>query len=123
MAAAASASRAARKTIVLFDVDGTLTAARKVGTADCSLGGMRFWQRVESAACVPGVLVIFAQVVTPDVLEYLANLRKHVTTGMVGGSDLAKQKEQLGEDGKVAIHAIARDTSSKLEFFCHFCHA
>ena len=33
-------------------------------------------------------------------LEFLAALRKKVTIGMVGGSDLDKQKEQLGEDGE-----------------------
>jgi hypothetical protein len=32
-------------------------------------------------------------------LAYLKELRKHVMTGMVGGSDLVKQQEQLGEDG------------------------
>lgn len=52
--------------LVLFDVDGTLTAARKTAK--------------------------------PEMLEFLAALRKKVTIGMVGGSDLDKQKEQLGED-------------------------
>ncbi|KAI9320956.1 eukaryotic phosphomannomutase [Dichotomocladium elegans] len=51
-------------TIVLFDVDGTLTAAR--------LG------------------------VTQEVLDTLAELRKKVVIGFVGGSDLQKQVEQLG---------------------------
>ena len=55
-----------KKTIVLFDVDGTLTAARKGAT--------------------------------PEMLAFLAALREKVTIGMVGGSDLSKQKEQLGED-------------------------
>mmetsp|Transcript_5636 Transcript_5636/g.20187 ORF Transcript_5636/g.20187 Transcript_5636/m.20187 type:complete len:256 (-) Transcript_5636:49-816(-) len=53
------------KIIVLFDVDGTLTPARKVAS--------------------------------PEVLAFLAGLRKKVVTGMVGGSDLPKQREQLGE--------------------------
>ncbi len=39
------------------------------------------------------------QVVTPDVLALLRDLRGKVNIGMVGGSDLAKQKEQLGEHG------------------------
>jgi hypothetical protein len=30
----------------------------------------------------------------------LAELRKRVVIGFVGGSDLSKQKEQLGENGK-----------------------
>jgi phosphomannomutase len=58
-------------TVVLFDVDGTLTAPRKK--------------------------------VLPQVLEALKNLREKVTIGFVGGSDLGKQKEQLGENGKVSI--------------------
>ena len=55
-------------TIVLFDVDGTLTPARKH--------------------------------ITPNVLEALKALRGKVTIGFVGGSDLSKQKEQIGENGK-----------------------
>ncbi|CAG8511075.1 1140_t:CDS:2 [Ambispora gerdemannii] len=53
-------------TLVLFDVDGTLTPARKT--------------------------------VTPEILEILKVLRKHLVIGFVGGSDLKKQKEQLGSD-------------------------
>jgi phosphomannomutase len=51
--------------LCLFDVDGTLTPARKVAN--------------------------------PETLRFLGELRARVTTGMVGGSDLAKQREQLGE--------------------------
>ena len=54
------------KKLVLFDVDGTLTAARKQAT--------------------------------PEVLQFLKDLRKRVTIGMVGGSDLKKQQEQLDPD-------------------------
>lgn len=43
-----------------------------------------------------------AQAATPEVLAFLKKLRGHVFTGMVGGSDLAKQREQLGEDGEHA---------------------
>ena len=53
-------------TLVLFDVDGTLTVPRK--EAD------------------------------PAMLAYLKALREKVTIGIVGGSDLGKQKEQLGDD-------------------------
>jgi len=50
-----------------------------------------------------------SQAATPDVLAYLEELRKHVFTGMVGGSDLAKQQEQLGDDGETAPgRALAR---------------
>jgi phosphomannomutase len=31
-------------------------------------------------------------------LQLLGRLKKHVVIGFVGGSDLTKQKEQLGED-------------------------
>ena len=58
------AGRAAK--LVLFDVDGTLTAARKQAA--------------------------------PEVLQFLKDLRKRVTIGMVGGSDLKKQQEQLDPD-------------------------
>ncbi|KAL3517137.1 hypothetical protein ACH5RR_024039 [Cinchona calisaya] len=50
--------------IALFDVDGTLTAPRKVAT--------------------------------PEMLEFMQKLRKVVTVGVVGGSDLVKISEQLG---------------------------
>lgn len=53
-------------TLCLFDVDGTLTAAR--------------------------------QRATPDMSEFLEKLRARVRVGVVGGSDLVKIKEQLGDD-------------------------
>ncbi|KAJ3064465.1 Phosphomannomutase [Podochytrium sp. JEL0797] len=53
-------------TIVLFDVDGTITPAR--------------------------------QEISESMKQTLAKLRKKVVVGFVGGSDLAKQKEQIGED-------------------------
>ncbi|CAH0485863.1 unnamed protein product [Peronospora farinosa] len=52
--------------IALFDVDGTLTIARKTATS--------------------------------EMITRLQKLRKNITIGVVGGSDLVKQKEQLGED-------------------------
>ncbi|KAF2315331.1 hypothetical protein GH714_038852 [Hevea brasiliensis] len=51
--------------IALFDVDGTLSAPRKVAT--------------------------------PKMLEFMQQLRKVVTVGVVGGSDLSKISEQLGK--------------------------
>ncbi len=62
---AGAASGSKKNILVLFDVDGTLTPARKAAT--------------------------------PRMLEFLSQLRQHVHTGMVGGSDLSKQVEQLGE--------------------------
>ncbi|XP_062334280.1 phosphomannomutase 2 [Osmerus eperlanus] len=61
-----SESAADTKTLCLFDVDGTLTAAR--------------------------------QRVTPKMYEFLQRLRGRVRVGVVGGSDLDKIREQLGED-------------------------
>ena len=55
-----------KRIIALFDVDGTLTAPRKV--------------------------------VTPEMHAYLMSLKERITIGVVGGSDLPKQREQLGED-------------------------
>lgn len=56
------------KTIVLFDIDGTLTPARKT--------------------------------VSEEMLKTLKELRTKVVVGFVGGSDLVKQQEQIGENGK-----------------------
>ena len=50
------------------------------------------------SADVDGTLTAPRKVVTPEMLQFLADLRKKVTVGVVGGSDLAKAKEQLGED-------------------------
>ncbi|KAK9253956.1 phosphomannomutase [Lipomyces tetrasporus] len=58
--------REIKDTIVLFDVDGTLTPARLH--------------------------------VSLEMLTVLSELRKKVAIGFVGGSDLVKQQEQLGED-------------------------
>ena len=72
------------KRLLLFDVDGTLTVARKR--------------------------------ITDDMAAFMAKVRGAVTCGVVGGSDLAKQREQLGdavtdeyeysfsENGLVAYH-------------------
>ncbi|KAH0566120.1 Phosphomannomutase 1 [Trichoglossum hirsutum] len=56
--------RPVANTICLFDVDGTLTPARRT--------------------------------VSPEMLTLLSALRHKVAIGFVGGSDLAKQQEQLG---------------------------
>lgn len=36
-------------------------------------------------------------------VEFMAKLRERITVGVVGGSDLPKQKEQLGESGEGKI--------------------
>lgn len=55
-----------KKRILIFDVDGTLTAPRKRAT--------------------------------PEMFEFIRDLRKKSIIGIVGGSDLVKQKEQLGDN-------------------------
>ena len=45
-----------------------------------------------------GTLTAPRKVVTLEMRQFMADLRKKVTVGVVGGSDLAKAKEQLGED-------------------------
>ncbi|KAL7270108.1 Phosphomannomutase 1 [Rhizina undulata] len=59
--------RPVANTICLFDVDDTLTPARRT--------------------------------VSPEMLALLQQLRQKVAIGFVGGSDLAKQQEQLGVNG------------------------
>jgi phosphomannomutase len=47
---------------------------------------------------VDGTLTPARQVVEPEVRDTLEKLRKKVVIGFVGGSDLSKQKEQLGDN-------------------------
>jgi phosphomannomutase len=54
------------KTLVLFDVDGTLTAPREEATKEMK--------------------------------AFLESLKEKVVVGIVGGSDLPKQREQMGEN-------------------------
>ena len=36
-------------------------------------------------------------------LTRLEKLKSQITVGVVGGSDLVKQREQLGQDGKIYV--------------------
>jgi len=45
---------------------------------------------------VDGTLTIPRGEITEEMVEFLASLKGRITTGVVGGSDLPKQKEQLG---------------------------
>ena len=47
---------------------------------------------------VDGTLTIPRGEITPDMMTFMKNLSKKITVGIVGGSDLPKQEEQLGED-------------------------
>eukprot|EP00753_Platysulcus_tardus_P016253 PLAT556.1.p1 GENE.PLAT556.1~~PLAT556.1.p1 ORF type:complete len:227 (+),score=105.65 PLAT556.1:32-682(+) len=57
--------------LALFDVDGTLSPARKTASA--------------------------------EMMAAVAALRKRIVVGVVGGSDLAKQRHQLGDDVTDAV--------------------
>jgi phosphomannomutase len=46
---------------------------------------------------VDGTLTIPRKVASPETIEYLAKLRERCVIGVVGGSDLVKQMEQLGD--------------------------
>ena len=65
------ANREHPDTLVLFDVDGTLSPSRKTATT--------------------------------EMLALLRSLKKKVVIGYVGGSDLSKQMEQLGEDAAKSL--------------------
>ncbi|KAG5461760.1 MAG: hypothetical protein BJ554DRAFT_5993 [Olpidium bornovanus] len=103
------ADRQRPDTLVLFDVDGTLTAARKVGAFSGPSGpfGCCSIVRPENPVCFLAVQLRRARAgeksVKPDMLEVLEKLRKVAVVGFVGGSDLAKQKEQLGEDERAGV--------------------
>ena len=47
---------------------------------------------------VDGTLTPARQKAPPEIIKMLKNLRSHVYTGFVGGSDLMKQQEQMGSD-------------------------
>mmetsp|Transcript_41656 Transcript_41656/g.61144 ORF Transcript_41656/g.61144 Transcript_41656/m.61144 type:complete len:249 (-) Transcript_41656:289-1035(-) len=47
---------------------------------------------------VDGTLTIPRGEVTPEMLKFMTDLSKKITVGIVGGSDLPKQQEQLGND-------------------------
>ncbi|BFG21923.1 hypothetical protein CerSpe_081990 [Prunus speciosa] len=48
---------------------------------------------------VDGTLTAPRKAVTPEMLGFIRELRKAVTVGIVGGSDLSKITEQLGWTG------------------------
>ena len=45
-------------------------------------------------------LLLCSQHVSSDMEQFLQKLRARIRVGVVGGSDLNKIKEQLGEDGE-----------------------
>jgi len=80
--------------LCLFDVDGTLTPARRVRRMAPTNR-----ERTDSPHHQASRVWTTSQFVEPEMLETLRQVRRKVVIGFVGGSDLAKQKEQLGENG------------------------
>jgi hypothetical protein len=101
MAAADSAPAPRRRIIALFDVDGTLTPSRKVRRPLPTLAPLasRPRRRLPLTPAPPFSECAAPQAATPEMLAFLKRLRGTIYTGMVGGSDLVKQREQLGEGG------------------------
>lgn len=54
-------------------------------------------KRILALFDVDGTLTEPRKVVSPETVEYLKKLREKISIGVVGGSDLGKQKEQLGD--------------------------
>merc|ERR1719444_764991 len=54
-------------------------------------------RRIIALFDVDGTLTEPRKVVSPETVEYLKHLREVIAIGVVGGSDLVKQKEQLGD--------------------------
>ena len=48
-----------------------------------------------------------AQKVKQDMLDKLVQLREKITIGIVGGSDINKQYEQLGDTGESPTDSLA----------------
>ncbi len=44
--------------------------------------------------------------ITPHMDAFMKDLKKRITVGIVGGSDLKKQMEQLGESGTLGLFLL-----------------
>lgn len=55
-------------------------------------------KRVLALFDVDGTLTVPRKTASKETLDFLQELRKHVTVGIVGGSDLVKIQEQLGDN-------------------------
>ncbi|XP_049366138.1 phosphomannomutase-like isoform X1 [Solanum verrucosum] len=85
--------------IALFDVDGTLTAPRKESTPQM-LKFMQELRKVDDSSAI----LLFPSLSFPHILFFLSRILclnnfvnlQVVTVGVVGGSDLVKISEQLG---------------------------
>ena len=52
---------------------------------------------------VDGTLTLPRGEITPEMMDFMMKLKEKVTVGIVGGSDLDKQKEQLGTSVFITI--------------------
>jgi len=103
------------KVLVLFDVDGTLTKPRNVRRRQraaalsrartlsvhphCDCGKQpRAARRAHGALLTRAPCLPLTQEVTPEMTQFMKDLRGKVTIGVVGGSDTPKIQEQLGPD-------------------------
>ncbi len=55
-------------------------------------------KRILALFDVDGTLTLPRGEATPEVSEFLQTLRDKITVGIVGGSDLVKQEEQMGKN-------------------------
>ena len=54
------------------------------------------------------VAMVWLQVITPEMKEFLLDLKKKVVIGIVGGSDYDKMQEQMGgDDSKLSYEVFA----------------
>ncbi|KAH3761757.1 phosphomannomutase B [Pelomyxa schiedti] len=83
-------------TIVVCDVDGTLTKPRNVCVRQ--LGFPRSSEIGESLNVRLTPLCEKKQVATPEMTAFLAQVRTHAKVAIVGGSDFTKIQEQMGKD-------------------------
>jgi phosphomannomutase len=66
-------------------------------------------KRIIALFDVDGTLTEPRKVVSPETVAYLAALREKIVTGVVGGSDLPKQKEQLGDSPNMFDYTFAEN--------------
>lgn len=86
------ADRPLKNTIALFDVDKTLTPARGVSPP------------LPLPSPIPTNPP--RQSITPEMLLLLSQLRAKCALGYVGGSDLSKQQEQMGDPAHVDVRTL-----------------
>ena len=51
-------------------------------------------------------LLLLWQVITPEMKEFILNIKKKVVIGIVGGSDYDKMQEQMGGDDSKQLQLI-----------------